>query len=250
MHDRIMGSPQEQPDKALQSSRKYEGSRAVQNALARGEIFDKRLGPDTKVALIGDGQGADTLQFLQQGIKPERISSVNYDNREIAEANGHSLKGTGVTMRYADATDLESLRAAGISEGSQEVVVLTHVLETPTLRGGAELRLIENIHRILTADGVALASQYRKQLDRATAEKLGVEEITRGTLQKQFGADWERDFQAAFGLKWEQGMRFSDIANIRTKEELVELFSDQFEVRITEDEESDSFIIELKRRST
>lgn len=101
------------------------------------KIYEKPIVSDTKICLIGDGQGKDTAEFLKMGVSPESISSVNYEETEVEEANKTNLAETGVKMEQGDVTDIESLKRAGIDLSSQDVVTLMHVLEVPGIKGGS-----------------------------------------------------------------------------------------------------------------
>lgn len=233
-----------------ESSRAYEPSPVIANEISQTKmIFEKPIGHDTKVCLIGDGQGMDTEQFLDMGVDPQNIQSVNYEQSEVDQANQGALKDSGVEMKQGDITSIESLKEAGIEEGSQEIVTLMHVLEVPSIKGENEKRLVENVVKILKSDGEVLASQYKHKFtkeERELQEKIGIEEIKLEDMQKQFGDDWQEEFKKEYGVDWEQGMRYGEISNIRTKEELKKLFELFFEVKIDESEQE--YILKMKKK--
>lgn len=174
----------------IQSTRFYEASPAVLELIKSKVIFEKEITPDTRVCLIGDGQGLDTRLFLDMGVKPQNIRSINYEEQEVEQANQAILKDTGVQMQQGDATDLETLESNGLNESTQEVVTLMHVLEVPNIKGEAEKNLIRNIALILKPDGEFLASQYKHKFtkdERSLQKQIGIEEITVENLQRQFG---------------------------------------------------------------
>ncbi|MEK7211587.1 MAG: hypothetical protein AAB731_03060, partial [Patescibacteria group bacterium] len=148
-----------------ESTRPYEASPVIKYEISHTHtVYEKPIGPDTKTCLIGDGQGMDTLEFLKIGVKPENVSSVNYEQKEVQKANDKNLVGTGVEMKQGDATDSESLKRAGIELSSQDIVTLMHVLEVPDIKNEAEARLIKNLVDILKSDGELLVSQYKQKL--------------------------------------------------------------------------------------
>lgn len=61
-------------------------------------FFEKQITSETKICLIGDGQGTDTDQILQMGVNSENISSINYEQNEVDQANENILAGTGVKL--------------------------------------------------------------------------------------------------------------------------------------------------------
>lgn len=237
------------PTTEKQSTRIYEPSPVIVNEISKTRvIFERPIETGTKVCLIGDGQGMDTKQFLEMGVKPENIQSVNYEQGEVVQANQSILKDSGVEMKQGDATSIESLHEAGIEDGSQGVAVLMHVLEVPSIRGQVEARLVENIVRILTSDGEALASQYKHKFtrdEREIQEKIGIKEIKAEDMEAQFGKDWQEKFKESYGVDWEQGMRYGEISNIRTMEELRKLFEPYFDVVI--DESEHEYVLKMKK---
>lgn len=233
----------------IESTRNYEASPAIIELRESRLIFESQITPETKVCLIGDGQGVDTQQFLQIGIKPENINSINYERSEVDQANTGILKDTGVEMKQGDATDFESLENTGLVENSQEVITLMHVLEVPNIKGTTEKNLIGNITRLLKPGGELLVSQYKHKFtrdERDLQKQIGIEEITAESLQKQFGDGWREKFKEEYGLEWEEGMRYGEISNIRTKEELTALFEQDFDVRIEETESE--YILKMKKK--
>lgn len=231
----------------LQSSRRYEASPVIAEELRFSKkVFEKPIGPDTKTLLIGDGQGQDTALFLEMGVRPENVVSVNYDEQEVAEANAGALKESGVTMKQADATDYESLNQAGLVDASQDLAVLMHVIEVPAIRGETEKRLVSNLARLLKPGGEVLASQYVRKLSPEEAEILGVEEIRAEDLEKTYGSDWRQKFQKAYGQEWREGMRYSEISSIRSRDELEKLFADDFEVHI--EQRGYEYILRMKKK--
>ncbi|MEI6511626.1 MAG: methyltransferase domain-containing protein [Candidatus Uhrbacteria bacterium] len=223
--------------KKIQSTREYAPSPAI--------LALKEVRPETKVLLIGDGQGSDTGQFLKMGVEAGNISLVNYEPSEVETAN-RTLNGRGVTMRQADATSIDSLYQSGIEDASQDLITLMHVLEVPDIRGDAERRLVENVARVLRDGGEAIVSQYKKRLTPEEAKSFGVEEIRPSDLEKRFGEDWAKKFQEQYGQPWEEGMRYSEISNIRSKEELVRLFGDVFDVTL--EETGSEYVLKLKKK--
>ena len=125
----------------IESTRSYEPSPAITELGKSRVIFERQITPETRVCLIGDGQGMDTQQFLQMGVKPENINSINYEQSEVDQANLGILKNTGIEMSQGDATDFESLENAGLAENSQEVITLMHALEVPNIKGEVEKNL-------------------------------------------------------------------------------------------------------------
>lgn len=73
-----------------------------------------------------------------------------------------------------------------------------------------------------------------------------MEEITPDNLEKQFGKDWREGFKKEYGMDWKKGMRYSEISNIRSKEELERLFGQYFDIKITETQ--DEYILKMKKR--
>ncbi len=224
-----------------QSTRLYDASPAILELLKSKVIFETAITPDTRVCLIGDGQGMDTRSFLDMGVKPQNIRSINYEEQEIEQANQAILKNTGVHMQQGDATDLETLKSIGLDESTQEIITLMHVLEVPNIKGDVEKNLIRNIALLLKPGGELLVSQYKHKFtkdERSLQEKMGIEEITAESLQKQFGDNWKEQFKKEYGFDWEEGMRYSEISNIRTKEELISIF----------EEADNEFILRMKKR--
>lgn len=249
--NRVENPGQINPDtlKIIQGRRIYEAAPAIRNLSDSRVIFEKIITPDTKVCLIGDGQGMDTDQFLKMGVKPENIQSINYERDEVEQANQNILAKSGVKMKQGDATSFESLLSAGIEEASQEVVILMHVLEVPNIKGEIEKRLIANLIKILKTDGELLVSQYKHKFtrdERNLQEKYGIEKIKAEDLQKQFGDNWKTKFKDEYGIEWEEDMRYGEISNIRTKEKLVELFEHFFDIKFEETETE--FILKMKKR--
>jgi len=228
-----------------QSSREYATSPVLQDVLRDRIIFEKEVSSDSDVLLIGDGQGSDTKLFVDMGVEPDHISSVNYESSEVDEAN-RRLEETGVVMKQADATSSDSLTRAGVLEASQDVLVLLHVLEVPDIHSEAERRLVENMARVLRDGGEALVSQYKHKLTQEQAAMLGVEEIKPEHLERQFGKDWQEVFTREYGQPWHEGMRYSEISRIRSKDELLKLFSDYFETKL--EETDDSYVLKLKKK--
>lgn len=237
----------------LQSTRRYEASPVIVKMCEEMEsegkppvIYEKPITLDTKVCLIGDGQGADTLEFLKMGVLPENIASINVEPEEIQVANNKTLKGTGVVMKEGDVTNIDDLHKAGIEDRSQDVVVMMHVLEVPDIKGGTEKRLIENLSRILKPGGEALVSQYRDKLPRKEAVKKGVEEIKEEDLKQRFGKNWKDKFFERYGRHWYRGMLFSEISNIRLKEDLQALFEDHFDIKM--EETGSEYVLRMRRK--
>jgi len=233
----------------LESSRIYALSPAIIELARTRVIFEKQITPETKVCLIGDGQGFDTKAFALIGVKPENISSVNYEETEIKAANENYLKDTGIQMKRGDATSIEDLIKAGISENSQEIVTLMHVLEVPNIKGETEARLVENISKILKPNGELLVSQYKHKFtkdERGLQKKIGIEEITSENLQKLYGEHWKEEFKKENGIDWEKGMRYGEISNVRSKDELTKLFDAKFEIKLEETESE--YILKMKKK--
>jgi 2-polyprenyl-3-methyl-5-hydroxy-6-metoxy-1,4-benzoquinol methylase len=231
----------------IQSSREYSSSPAIQELLKTRIIFEKPITPDSKVLLIGDAQGSDTALFVQMGVDAANISSVNYELAEIEIAN-ERLKEHGVVMKQGDATNFSSLERVGLLAGSQDVVTLMHVLEVPDIRGEAERQLVDNMARVLKENGEAIVTQYKKKLTADEAVLFGVEEIRQDDLKKRFGEDWQEGFEREYGQSWREGMRYSEISTIRSKEELLDLFAERFDVKLEETE--DSFVLKLKNKTS
>ncbi|MBI4256429.1 hypothetical protein HY626_00015 [Candidatus Uhrbacteria bacterium] len=229
----------------MQSSREYVHSPVLQDVLRDRIIFEREVLSDSDVLLIGDGQGLDTKQFIDMGVEPDHISSVNYESSEVDEAN-RRLEETGVVMKQADATSWDSLLRAGVLEASQDVLVLLHVLEVSDIRSDAERRLVENMVRVLRDGGEALVSQYKHKLTQEQATMLGIEEIKPEYLERRFGKDWQEIFTREYGQPWYEGMRYSEISRIRSKDELLKLFSDHFEINL--EETDDSYVLKLKKK--
>lgn len=232
-----------------QGTREYEPSSAIKELQKTKVIFEKQITPETRVCLIGDGQGLDTKQFFQMGVRPEKISSVNYEQSEVDQANEGVLRDTGVRMKQGDATSLESLKDAGIEENSQEVVTLMHVLEVPVIKGDAERALVENAVKILQPGGELMVTQYKHQFtkdERDVQRRIGIEEITAENLKKQFGENWREAFREEYGIEWEEGMRYGEISNIRTQEQLRKLFEPYFDVRIEETESE--YVLRMRKK--
>jgi len=250
--DRI-GNPEQiilDTQKIIQSRRTYEAAPAIKNLGDSRIIFERLITPDTKVCLIGDGQGMDTDQFLKMGVKPENIQSINYEPDEVKQANQNVLAKSGVEMKQGDATSFENLLGAGIGEASQEIVTLMHVLEVPNIKDETEKRLVANIIKILKAGGELLVSQYKHKFtkdERSLQEKYGIEKIKAEDLQKQFGDNWKAKFKDEYGIDWEEDMRYGEISNIRTKEELIGLFENFFDIKFEETETE--FILKMKKRA-
>ncbi|MFA4954418.1 MAG: methyltransferase domain-containing protein [Patescibacteria group bacterium] len=230
-----------------QSTRKYEPSPELMTIGRTEPIIDCLITKDTHVLLIGDGQGLDTKQILANGADPVKVASVNYEQSEVDEANRDALKSGLVKMRQGDATNIESLHAAGIGDESQEVVIMLHVLETPAINGDTERQLVQNLARILKSGGEAILTQYKRKLAPEQAQRIGVQEIREEDLQAKYGASWCEVFRKETGKAWLPGMRFSELSNIRTKNELQALFQKDFDVRI--DETGHEYIIRLRKKS-
>jgi len=231
----------------IQSTRKYEVSPVIENEIAETKVvFEKEITAETNICLIGDGQGADTKKLIEMGVAPEYITSVNYELSEVEQANLGVLADTGVEMKQANVVDLNSLSSVGIEEGSQDLVILMHVLEVPDIRGEAELDLVKNIARILKEDGEALVTQYKRKLSAEEAKLFGIEEITPESLSNRFGDDWQDAFRQQYGQNWHEGMRYSEISNIRSKKDLIQLFQENFEIKIEED--NSEFVLRLKKK--
>lgn len=231
--------------KKTQSTREYAPSPAIQALMVERKVVQQEVRPEMKVLLIGDGQGSDTELFLEMGVEAGNISSVNYESLEVEMANRRS-EGTGVVMRQADATSIDSLHRSGIEDASQDLVTLMHVLEAPDIRGEAEQRLVENVARVLRDGGEAIVSQYKKRLTPEEAELIGIEEIRQSDLVRRFGEDWIVRFQEYYGRPWEEGMRYSEISSIRSREELIRLFDEGFEVDL--EEIGGEYILKLKKK--
>jgi len=244
--------PQPQPanqETKIQSTRSYDVSPAILELMENKVIFETAITPDTKVCLIGDGQGMDTRSFLDMGVKPQNILSINYEEQEIEQANQTLLKDTGVQMQQGDATNLDALKSIGLDESTQEIVTLMHVLEVPNIKGDVEKSLIHNIALLLKPGGELLVSQYKHKFtkdERSLQEKIGIEEITAESLRKQFGENWKEQFRQEYGFDWEEGMRYGEISNIRTKEELTALFEKDFDIKLEETE--NEFILKMKKK--
>jgi len=240
----------EQEQTKIESTRIYEPSPVIENEISETKVvFEKQITPDTKVCLIGDGQGMDTDQFLKMGVSPENISSINYEEGEVKAANEGILKDTEVRMRQGDATNFESLENAGIGELSQELVTLMHVLEVPVIKGEVEKNLVENISKILKPGGELLTTQYKHKFtkdERNIQEEIGIEEITEESLREQFGKNWQEEFKKNYGKDWEPGMRYGEISNVRSKEELTKLFEPYFDIKI--EETGSEYVLKMKKR--
>lgn len=230
-----------------QSTRTYERSPVLQVIGRTEPIIERVITKDTHVLLIGDGQGLDTKQILEHGADPARVTSVNYEQSEVDEANEGVLKSEGLKMRQGDATSIDSLHQMGIGDESQEVVIMLHVLEVPAIRGETEKQLVRNLARILKSDGEALLTQYKKRLTPEQSRQIGVQEIRQEVLKAKYGESWLEDFQAETGVVWHTGMRYSEISNIRSKEELQALFREHFHGRIDENEHE--YIIRLQKKT-
>jgi len=233
----------------IESTRIYEPSAAIVELSKHRVVFVNKITPETKICLIGDGQGMDTQQFLQMGVNPENITSINYEQNEVDQANAKVLKNTGVEMRQGDATDFENLKNTGLTENSQEIVTLMHVLEVPNIKGDTEKNLVNNIVRMLKPGGELLISQYKHKFTKAERDlqkKIGIEKITAENLQKQFGDDWKKKFKEAYGLEWEEGMRYGEISNIRSKHELMKLFEQNFDIKFEETESE--YVLRMKKK--
>ena len=84
---------EEKPNEAkIESTRTYEASSAVIELRKTRIIFENQITPESRVCLIGDGQGMDTQQFLDMGVRPENIGSINYEQSEVDRANTENLK--------------------------------------------------------------------------------------------------------------------------------------------------------------
>lgn len=233
----------------IESTRTYEPSPAITELERSRVIFERQITPETKICLIGDGQGMDTQIFLQMGVRPGNINSINYEQSEVDQANAGVLKDAGVEMKQGDATNFENLENAGLAENSQEVITLMHVLEVPNIKGDAEKNLIRNIVKLLKSGGEVLVSQYKHKFtkdERDLQNQIGIEEITAESLQMQFGNTWREKFKTEYGLEWEDGMRYGEISNIRTKEELTALFEQDFDIKIEESESE--YILKMKKK--
>jgi SAM-dependent methyltransferase len=232
-----------------QGTRLYEPSPAIREICKTGVVFENQITKDTKVLLIGDGQGMDTQQFLQMGVDPINIASINYEQSEVDQANQGILQDTGVLMKQGDATDFESLKNAGIKENSQEIVTLMHILEVPSIKDEIEKKLIINIAKILKPNGELLATQYKHKFtknERDLQKQIGIEEITAENLQRQYGENWMEKFKEENGFDWELGMRYGEISNIRSKEELLALFTPYFDIKFEENESE--YILKMKKK--
>ena len=242
--------PQEEPKELkVESIRSYEPSPVITELSESKVAYESQITPETNVCLIGDGQGMDTKQFLLMGVRPENIKSINYEQSEVDQANTEVLQNTGVEMRQGDATSFESLEGAGLTENSQELITLMHVLEVPNIKGDTEKNLIRNIVKLLKLGGEVLVSQYKHKFtkdERDLQKQIGIEEITTENLQKQFGDNWREKFKEEYSLEWEEGMRYGEISNVRTKEELVALFEQDFDVNIEETESE--YILKMKKK--
>jgi len=233
----------------IESSRNYEPSPVILELKESKAVFEKKITPETKVCLIGDGQGMDTQQLLQMGVNPENITSINYEQNEVDQANVAVLKNTGVEMKQGDATNYEDLEKAGLKEGSQDVITLMHVLEVPNIKGATERNLIDNITKLLKQDGELIVSQYKHKFtknERDLQKQIGIEEITAENLQKQYGENWKKKFKEENGLEWEKGMRYGEISNIRTREELISVFEHDFDIKFEETESE--YILRIKKK--
>lgn len=253
-----LGEPKEE---LLQSTREYSVSSSLIELSESGNraIFEKPITPDSKVCLIGDGQGSDTaFMAFNLGVNPENIVSVNYDQNEVEKANKKfkelenkekykklNLKGQ-LKMVSGDATVFEDFKKNNIEENSQEIITLLHVLETPDIRDGAEKNLIKNINKILKENGELLASQYKQRLTPEQAKKIGVKQIKAETLQQKFGDNWPEEFKNKYGINWKESMRYSEISNIRTKDELMNLFKDNFDIKLSENDFE--YILKMKKK--
>ena len=249
--ERIASQPLQEEPKELkvESIRSYEPSPVVTELSESKVAYESQITPETNVCLIGDGQGMDTKQFLLMGVRPENIKSINYEQSEVDQANTEVLQNTGVEMRQGDATSFESLEGAGLTENSQELITLMHVLEVPNIKGDTEKNLIRNIVKLLKLGGEVLVSQYKHKFtkdERDLQKQIGIEEITTENLQKQFGDNWREKFKEEYSLEWEEGMRYGEISNVRTKEELVALFEQDFDVNIEETESE--YILKMKKK--
>lgn len=222
-------APKTENKETGQSSREYNVSPVIKNEIVidkiifhnKNEIEQKYISPDSKVCLIGDGQGADTLQVKKMGVKPKNIVSVNYERSEVIDANNGLLKDTGIKMKQGDATNLQDLIDAGAIKESQDYVVAMHVLEVPGIKGEVEKRFVQNLYQILKPDGELLVSQYKRKLTSEEAEKIGVQ-------------------------KNEEGIYFSELSNIRSRDELINLFQKYFEIEF--EENNSEYILRMKKK--
>ncbi len=212
-----------------QSTRKYKESLLIKNQIridrmvyfSKNKQEQKYINFDSKVCLIGDGQGADTLQFKKIGVNPKNIISINYESKEVAEANNGLLKDSGIEMKQGDATNLQDLIDVGAIKESQDCVVAMHVLEVPVIKGEVEKRFVQNLYQILKPDGELLVSQYKRKLTSEEAEKIGVQ-------------------------KNEEGIYFSELSNIRSKDKLINLFQKYFEIEF--EENNSEYILRMKKK--
>ena len=233
----------------IESTRIYEPSPVIAELGKSRMVYESQISPETNVCLIGDGQGMDTKQFLLMGVRPENIKSINYEHNEVDQANETVLQNMGVEMKQGDATSFESLENAGLKENDQELITLMHVLEVPNIKGDTEKNLVRNIVKLLKPGGEVLVSQYKHKFtkdERDLQKQIGIEEITSENLQKQFGDNWIKNFKEEYGLEWEEGMRYGEISNIRTKEELTALFEQDFDIKIEETESE--YILKMKKK--
>lgn len=237
----------------VESTRSYEASPAILEIrffTSGGKVYDKKITPDTKVCLIGDGQGMDTDQFLKMHVNPENIHSINYEQSEVDHANKEGvLKDKKVKMKQGDATKIDDLLKTGVERGSQDVVTLMHVLEVPNIKGEVEKKLVENVVAILKPDGELLVSQYKHKFtkeERKLQEQIGIEEIKAEDLQKRFGDNWKQGFKEEYGTDWEEGMRYGEVSNIRSKEELEKLFGEYFDIKLEETERE--YVLKMKKK--
>ncbi|MEI7741846.1 MAG: hypothetical protein WCJ29_05095 [bacterium] len=233
-----------------QSTRNYPKSPELSNLL-KGDrvIFERAVKPDSKVFLIGDGQGADTKQFLDAGVRPENIASLNYEQKEIDAANADLLRDTGVHMEQTDITskpDSESNLLKKLEKNSRDFAVLMHVLEVPEIRAEREKQLVQNIADALKEDGEAILTQYKEQLKPGNPHYDKVEKVSPESQRGRFGDDWKNKFAEHYGKEWKEGMSWAELSNIRKPEELQKLFGDKFEVKI--EEEPYSYVIRLKKK--
>jgi len=244
-------NPYFNPEAKIESTRRYEASPIIAGEIFESRtVFERPITPDTRICLVGDGQGMDTKLFREMGVKSENISSVNYEQEEVSAANEGVLKDTGVKMRQGDATNRDSLKEAGIEEGDYDLVTLMHVLEVPPIKGEAERSLVENVHAILKKDGELLVTQYKHKFtrdERDIQKQNGIEEITRDSLVQRYGNDaWEERFFEENGVRWEEGMRYGEISNVRSKDELIRLFEPYFEVRCEETDHE--YVLKMKKK--
>ncbi len=231
----------------VQSSREYAPTQSIARLLAlpleQRKVVDKPITAATKVCLIGDGQGADTKLFSSV-VRPENITSVNYDLREVTAANERfEREGSAVRMKQADITNADSLRNAGLAEGSQDLVVAAHVLEVPIFNtqigdevarqkaAQNEKSFADNIANVLKPNGEALIFSYPQRLTQKEATRLGVEKVT-------------PDAAKFYDIEWRQDLTYAELSAIRSQDELTKLFGDKFTVII--DNTADGYAVRLK----